>query len=90
MAIDSSGLDRVDLIKMDIEGMELEALAGAMATIRKHKPVLFIEAIKIDKMQLEQTLSELGYRCYPQGMSVLCIHTDDPIAGHVHVEKHAA
>ena len=90
MTIDSSGLDRVDLIKMDIEGMELEALAGAIATIQKHKPVLFIETIKIDKTKLERMLSELDYRCYPQGMSVLCIHADDPIAAHVHVEKRAA
>jgi hypothetical protein len=90
MTIDSFGLDRVDLIKMDIEGMELEALAGAMAIIQKHKPVLFIETIKIDKMQLERILNGLGYRCYRQGMSVLCIHADDPIEAHVHVEKHAA
>jgi FkbM family methyltransferase len=90
MTIDSSGLDRVDLIKMDIEGMELEALAGAIATIQDHKPVLFIEAIKIDKTQLERMLGELGYRCYPQGMSVLCLHAGDPIVSHVRVEKCAA
>jgi FkbM family methyltransferase len=36
------GLDRVDFVKMDIEGAELEALKGAEALIRKHRPKLAI------------------------------------------------
>lgn len=35
-------LDRVDAIKMDIEGGEPEALAGARSTIRRHRPLLMI------------------------------------------------
>jgi FkbM family methyltransferase len=37
-----NSLDRVDFIKMDIEGSEPEALAGAEWTIRKHRPQLAI------------------------------------------------
>jgi len=87
MAIDSAGLDRVDLIKLDIEGMELEALAGAANIIKAHRPVLFIETIKVDKVHLERILRDLGYRCYAHGMSVLCVHADDPIVDHVRMEK---
>lgn len=36
------GLDRLDFIKMDIEGAELDALKGAEASIRKHRPKLAI------------------------------------------------
>ncbi len=36
------GLERVDYIKMDIEGAEREALAGAAGTIRRFKPRLTI------------------------------------------------
>jgi FkbM family methyltransferase len=35
-------LDRVDLIKMDIEGAEQKALLGGQETIRKHKPRLAV------------------------------------------------
>lgn len=38
------GLPRVDFIKMDIEGAEINALAGARATITKFKPRLSIAA----------------------------------------------
>ncbi len=90
MTIDASGLDRVDLIKLDIEGMELEALSGAAKTIEAQSPVLFIESIKIDKEQLSRVLQDLGYKIYAHGMSVLCVHADDPIVTHVRLEKNTA
>ncbi len=36
-------LNRVDLIKMDVEGYELNVLRGAKGILMKHKPILFIE-----------------------------------------------
>ena len=38
------GISRVDLIKLDVEGFELEVLKGAVATLAKHKPSLTIAA----------------------------------------------
>ena len=41
-ALDDFGLPRVDLIKIDVEGMELEALEGAATRSQAH-PIMLIE-----------------------------------------------
>jgi len=42
MKIDDMKLDHVDIITMDIEGSEYEAMQGAYETIMRDKPILFI------------------------------------------------
>ncbi|MBR5827247.1 MAG: FkbM family methyltransferase [Clostridia bacterium] len=41
-SVDNLINDRVTLLKMDIEGAELQALCGAERTIRNHKPKLYV------------------------------------------------
>lgn len=53
------------LVKMDVEGADIHALRGMRDTLRKHRPVLFIE--RHDQYgyytfpELEVVLGELGY-----------------------------
>lgn len=63
--IDSLGLGRCSLIKIDVQGMEGEVLRGAQATIEKTRPVLYVENdLKEKSPALIQQLFELGYRLY--------------------------
>lgn len=53
----------VSLIKIDVEGMELDVLKGAEKTIKKYKPHLFVEAATNEEFQiLNDYLCHLGYR----------------------------
>ncbi|MEW6020928.1 MAG: FkbM family methyltransferase [Pseudomonadota bacterium] len=80
MAIDSIGLPRLDLIKIDIEGMEMEALHGARDAIARLKPQLLIEKIKSNEEELVRFVTELGYEVFPLGINILAVHGSDPAA----------
>ena len=41
----SKGLTRLDLIKADIEGWEMQLLLGAQDTLRRLRPVVFLEVV---------------------------------------------
>ena len=83
MTLDELNLPRVDFIKIDIEGMEMEALAGAQQTIRSYRPILLIEKIKTDLQQLEQWLVENGYQLMTLGINILAIHQGDVCLGDI-------
>ena len=59
--IDSFDIQRVDFMKIDVEGSELRVLEGALKTIARHKPVLVIE---IDSADRTLTLEKLGLLDY--------------------------
>ncbi len=58
-------VDRIDLIKFDVEGADLVAIEGARGLLERHEPVLFIEchdyAGYYDRADLEALLTDLGY-----------------------------
>ena len=39
----AAGIDRLDLVKLDVEGAELAMLAGAAETLRRFRPLLVVE-----------------------------------------------
>ena len=43
LTIDSLGLDRCDLIQLDVEGYESKAIEGAMHTIMTYRPIIVAE-----------------------------------------------
>ncbi|MBN1120295.1 MAG: FkbM family methyltransferase [Anaerolineae bacterium] len=56
-------LSALDLIKIDIDGPELEALRGAAESIRKYRPVIVTE-VNRQKDEILHFLTDLGYRCF--------------------------
>ena len=63
--LDSYALDRCNLIKIDVEGMERDVLAGARSTIVRHQPLLYVENNKPERSrELIQWLLTNQYRPY--------------------------
>lgn len=79
VSIDSLKLARVDLIKIDVEGMELEVLEGARESIQAYQPSLLIEAIKSSANGIAAFLKRLGYQTTPAGLNLLAVHGNDPL-----------
>jgi len=77
MTIDALNFPRVDLVKIDIEGMEMEALEGARQTIEQCRPIVLVEAIKAGRERLRPWLQEHGYKVIEAGLNLLAIHTSD-------------
>ena len=65
VTIDSYNLSSCHLIKIDVEGMEGDVVAGAEDTIRRCRPLLYVENDRKEKSQaLIQQIAALGYRLY--------------------------
>jgi FkbM family methyltransferase len=65
MRADSFALPRCRLVKIDVEGMELQVLRGATGLIERHHPVVYVENDRPDRSEaLVRWIHALGYRLY--------------------------
>ncbi|MDC3263424.1 FkbM family methyltransferase [Pelagibacterales bacterium] len=65
--LDSLNIENIGLIKIDVEGFEIEVIRGAKDTILKNKPVMIIENEIVhtkDTNELFTTMNEFGYDKY--------------------------
>ncbi len=53
---------RVDLLKIDVEGMEMSVLAGSRQLIRRWRPLIFIEIANRNTLALMDWLKAADYR----------------------------
>jgi FkbM family methyltransferase len=84
VTIDSLSLARLDFLKLDVEGMELDVFKGARQTLDRCKPALFVETFKSDEAAIKTLLGELGYgTTYSVIGSLLAFHESDPLKKHM-------
>lgn len=84
--LDSFAFPRVDFIKMDIQGSEVDALNGAEKTIGASRPIMFIEieqqhlkALGSSAQQLIEKILSLGYALYRIENDYPCDHLCIPL-----------
>ena len=65
LTLDSLNLDRCHFIKIDVEGMELDVLAGARKLLALHQPLLYVENDRTEKSAaLIEWLLTHGFHLY--------------------------
>jgi len=58
-------LSRLDFIKCDVEGLELQVFSSMMETLKKHTPVLLAELVgKNDRITLYEMIRPFGYEAF--------------------------
>jgi FkbM family methyltransferase len=77
ITLDALALPRVDLIKIDVEGMEMEALEGGRQVIERSRPILLVEQIKSARETLRAWMAERDYHVVDAGLNLLAIHKSD-------------
>lgn len=71
--IDALGLPRLDFLKIDVEGMELEVLHGARNTIRAFAPWCWVEYWKVDINRIKDSFAGEDYKFFPvDQLNLLC------------------
>ena len=74
ITIDSLQLDQCDLLKIDVEGMELDVLRGAQDLLRSCSPVIYLECNRAGKERpIVLFLEQFGYRIYRHGWNLLAV-----------------
>jgi len=56
-------IDRVDLVKIDVEGAEIDVIKGASDILKQHHPGIIFEVFDLENLKkIENILDNLGYK----------------------------
>lgn len=70
-------IEKMDLIKCDVEGAEIKVIKGGLNTIKLHKPIIFLEMLRKWSLkfgyhpnEIINILTEVGYKCFSIGNNI--------------------
>ncbi|KMZ11671.1 SAM-dependent methyltransferase [Candidatus Burkholderia humilis] len=90
VSIDSLKIERLDFLKLDVEGMEMDVLKGAAETIKRCKPIMLIEYIKSDLNTIKQFIEPLGYKTsFETSPNLITFHDDDRSCEHLQLRENS-
>jgi FkbM family methyltransferase len=76
-SLDELGLPRLDFLKIDVEGMEMEVLAGAKGMISRHRPWCWVEYWMVGAETIAGAFAGLDYQCFRMDeLNLLCAPSD--------------
>jgi FkbM family methyltransferase len=71
--LDILELERLDFLKLDVEGMEIDILNGSIHTIKKHRPWAYIEFWNVGKEAILNWFADMDYSFIQiKGADVVC------------------
>lgn len=72
-AVDLLGLPRLDFLKVDVEGMEVDVLKGARRTLEAYLPWVWVEHWKAGAAPIKQQFARLDYKFFrADKLNMLC------------------
>jgi FkbM family methyltransferase len=89
VALDDLQVNRLDFLKLDVEGMEADVLRGGAGLIDRCRPVIMVEHCKSDKAELKALLEAHDYRCHEAGINFVAFHASDPTSKYFKVSGSA-
>lgn len=70
--LSQEGVKKLDFVKIDVEGMELEVIKGGIKSFSQYRPILYYETLETFKdlrggdifLEIEHVLGAIGYQTY--------------------------
>lgn len=79
LRLDDFPLKNVNLIKLDVEGMEVSVLEGAGKIISEQRPTVYLEWYKSDAGKLQSMLRDWKYHVWQYQHNYLCVPVETTI-----------
>ncbi|WP_299114675.1 FkbM family methyltransferase [uncultured Winogradskyella sp.] len=75
--LNTENIQQVDLIKIDVDGIELDILKGAINLLKQNNSIVIVETN--DDMRIVEFFKELDYRIYDMKLNVFDTHEALPL-----------